>query len=179
MSPLPTRSALGPPIETPFSSKEAVAFGLDAGDIMSRIVAQPEASAAAAAIESMSIFFIECPSLLLFRVGVVALGGRGAGLAGLGALRRARGRRGRGSGDDAGRLGNGFARLLHVALVVLDGLVLGGGLVGLRLLGGGGVFRLLLLGRGLGLLVGRRGRRDLRPCGAGGERECEEPSRGS
>src|SRR5258708_6353689 len=71
-----------------------------------------------------------------------------------------------------------LVRLAHVVLAVLDRLVLGGGLRGLPLLGGDRVLGLLVLRGGLGLLVGRRRRRDLGPGGGAGEHQDEHANRG-
>src|SRR5207237_6218126 len=90
-----------------------------------------------------------------------------------GLLRRLRRRRWRSSGrrrssrsrgrsrHDRRRLRDRLAGLLHVGLVVLHRPVLRGNLVLLGLGCGGGILGLLLLGGRLGLLVGRRRRRNL------------------
>src|SRR5258708_18813100 len=134
--------------------------------------AHPAAMAAGAPTANMRFMralpwsFLRIFLLVLLRVRLgLLLRFRGVGLGRhRSALRRL------GLRDDRHRLRDGLAHLLHVALVVLHRAVLGGGLVGLRFLGGGRVLRLLLLGGGLALLVERRRRRDLRPRGTHGER---------
>src|SRR5688572_8814304 len=129
----------------------------------------PQAAMTAAAAASTSIIFMGCPfSTLFLRCGLVRCGLRvhGSGLGGTCGRRRGRraggGRRRCGRNDRRG-LRDGLAGLLHVRLVVLHRLFLG---LDLRGLGLGGRFRvlgLLLLGRGLALLVQRRGRREFGP----------------
>src|SRR5205085_7328985 len=92
---------------------------------------------------------------ICFRRGIGRSFGRlGGGSRG---CRGFRGRRGRGRrrGHYGNRLGNGLAGFLHVRLVVLDRVLLGRSLVGLGLLRGRGILRLLLLCGGLALLVER------------------------
>src|SRR5579859_80923 len=129
--------------------------------------AQPATSAAAASVARRAFMRVApCRSFLRALVGRFLLGGGGVRLRfHRGALRRRRG------GGHRHRLRHRPAHLLHVGLEVLHRGVLDRGLLGLSLLCCGGVLRLLHLGGGLRLLVGRRRRRDLRPGGRGAQQE--------
>src|SRR5258706_3626306 len=142
-------TAVGPP-PMPIDAQPATAKPTHAARMM-RFIASPESGLLRVGL--LGLF------LLLFRFS------RG----GAGFL-------GRGSGGRH-RLRNRLAGLLHVALEILHRLVFRGGLVGLRLLGGGRVLRLLLLGGGLALLVERRRGRNLRPGGTASHGKRDRESR--
>src|SRR5258706_2623673 len=86
-------------------------------------------------------------------------------------------RRCRSSDRNRRRLRNGLPGLLHVRLVILHCAILGRGLVGLRLLRGGRILRLLLFRGGFGFLVGGRRGRELSPRVGAHEQDCANECR--